>query len=177
VPLTRTLGIDHMYASFLRLGVFVGTLKFVAVCSAAVLPSPQVAIVAKLYQDFAFEAVLEEPNSENALFIEQPRKVLLHYFTPKLADLLLRDRRCVTATHEICRLDFAPLWGNQDPIGVGVQVLPGATSDTVNVRLRYPSSTSQLTYHLTKTSAGWRVRDISYGQGRSSLAEILESKP
>jgi hypothetical protein len=165
-----------MRPNFLRHGVFLAMLSLAPACLAAPSISPQVAIVAKLYQDFAFEAVLEEPEPENALFIDQSRHALLRYLTPKLADLLLRDRKCSETTHEICRLDFAPLWGNQDPVGAGVQVTPGATSETVNVRLRYFSSTSQLTYHLTHTAAGWRISNISYEEGRMTLSEILESK-
>lgn len=159
-----------------RLCFFVSALNIAAICAAAELPSPQVAIVAKLYQDFAFEAVLEEPTSENSSFIDQKKPVLLRYLTPSLAELLLRDRQCVKTTHDICRLDFAPLWGNQDPIGAGVKVLPGAASDTVIVRLRYPSSTTQLTYHLKHIAVGWRIRDISYEPEHSTLSEILESK-
>ncbi len=165
-----------MRHSFQRLGTFIVALSHAVMCAAVVPQSHQVMIVAKLYQDFAFEAVLEEPLPENTLFIEQPRQVLLQYFTPKLADLLVRDRRCVSETQEICRLDFAPLWGNQDPYGAVVQVLPGATTNTVNVRLRYPSSKSQLTYHVTKTKTGWRIQDIAYGQDRLSLSALLESK-
>ena len=163
-----------MRMSLFRLFVFVAALNFATFCTAAEPLSPQVAIVTTLYQDFAFEAVLENSVAEG--FIDQPKKVLLRYLTPQLSELLLRDRRCATTTHEICRLDFAPLWGNQDPIGSAVQVQPGATPDTVIARLRYSSSTSQLTYHLTKLSSGWKIRDISYGQGRSTLAEILEAK-
>lgn len=166
-----------MRMNFFRLYVFSAALFSLAIPAAAEPMPPQVALVSKLYQDFAFEAVLEEPTTGYVLFSEQPRRVLLRYFTSKLADLLLRDQRCTTTTRDICRLDFMPLWGNQDPIGAGVQVLMGETPDTVNVRLRYPASTSHLTYYLEKTKAGWRVRDIAYEKGRLSLTEILESKP
>jgi hypothetical protein len=164
-----------MRISLFHLLVLAVSLNVAVTCTAAESLSPQVAIVTKLYQDFAFEAVLEEPTPENALFTEQPRQVLLRYFTLKLADLLLRDERCTTTTREICRLDFMPLWGNQDPIGSAVSVQPGTSPDIVIVRLR-SSSSSQITYHLTKTSAGWRIRDIAYEKGRASLKEILESK-
>jgi hypothetical protein len=160
--------------SLFRLFVSAVMLNFATTCTAAEPLSPQVAIVTMLYHDFAFEAVLENSVAEG--FIDQPKKVLIRYLTPQLAELLLRDRRCATTTHEICRLDFVPLWGNQDPSGSTVQVQPGASPDTVVVRLRYSSSTTQLTYHLTQSSSGWKIRDISYGQGQATLAEILESK-
>ena len=163
-----------MRISLFRLFVFAATLNFAATCSAAEPLPPQVEVITRLYHDFAFEAVLENSTAEG--FIDQPKNVLLRYLTPKLADLLLRDRQCASTTHEICRLDFMPLWGNQDPIGSAVQVQPSSSPSSVIVRLRYASSTTQLTFHLTQSSSGWKINDISYGKGRSTLAEILESK-
>lgn len=165
-----------MHTHLQRLSLFAALQFFVATCFAAVPVSPQVKIVAALYRDFAYEAVLEEPSTQSPVLVEQPRQVLLRYFTPKLVELLLQDRRCVSTSHEICRLDFMPLWGNQDPFGTAVQVLQGSTAEIVNVRLRYPSSAHLLTYHLTQANGEWRIQDISYGDGRSSLAEILGSK-
>lgn len=155
----------------------VGVLLTIFVTQALAAPTTsQVALVAKLYRDFSFEAILAEPRLENSDFVEQPRSVLLQYLEPKLADLILRDRACVAATHEICRLDFAPLWGNQDPAGAEVRVAPGATANTVVVSIRYGSTTTQLLYYLSRTAKGWRIRNISYESGRFTLIDILETK-
>lgn len=172
-PLIFTLG-THMRIILFRFLVLVASLNVAATCTAAEPQSPQIEIITKLYQDFAYEAVLEHSTAQG--FIDQPRKVLLRYLTPQLAELLLRDRRCTTTTREICRLDFMPLWGNQDPIGSAVSVQPGVSSDTIIARVRYSSSSYQITYHLRQTSIGWRIRDIAYEQGRATLKEILESE-
>lgn len=165
-----------MRMNLLRLSALAVLHALATVCLAAAPPSPQVQVVVALYRDFAFEAIVEEPTWQSPTLMEQPRHVLLGYFTPRLADLLLRDRRCVTTSREICRLDFMPLWGNQDPFGVAVQVLQSSTPEAVNVRLQYPSATSLLTFHLTRTRAGWRIQDISYGKDRASLLKLLEAK-
>ncbi|MRV76139.1 hypothetical protein GJ700_30970 [Duganella sp. FT92W] len=135
---------------------------------------PQVALVSNLYQTFAYEAVLEAPDARG--MIDQPRAVLLRYFTPELAELLLRDRACVAKTREICRLDFLPLWGNQDPDGASVQVGQGASPTSVIASLRFAGTSSRLTYTLIQTTRGWRIADIAYGDGRATLKEILQTK-
>jgi hypothetical protein len=166
-----------MKINLLRLCFFLVSLNLASNSFSAEIPSPQVLIVAKLYHDFAFEAVIDEPTFENSDFIDQPRNVLIRYFTPKLADLIIRDRQCVKATQEICRLNFVPLWGNQDPIGAGVKITTGTKADAVNVQLNYSSSTHQLIFLLAQTSSGWRIRDIVYGEFHTTLVKILESKP
>lgn len=136
--------------------------------------SPQVAAVRNLYRDFAFEARKEYAGPG---FIDQPREVLLRYLTPALTDLLLRDQRCAVTTHEVCRLDFVPLWGSQDPVGASVLVKPGSSANTVVAALHYPSTQTELTFYVAQTRAGWRVQDIAYDGGRSSLKKTLGFKP
>ena len=143
--------------------------------TAAAPQPPQVALVADLYRAFAFEAVLETPALPG--LIDQPRAVLLRYFTPELADLLLRDRACTAQTREICRLDFAPLWGNQDPTGAAVQIQPGASAASVMVQLRYPGASARLTLTLARTASGWRIADIGYGDGQPTLRALLAMTP
>jgi hypothetical protein len=136
----------------------------------------QLKLVTGLYRDFAFEAVLEEPSAGGVAFVDQPKQVLLRYLTPTLADLLIRDRKCSAISQRVCKLDFSPLWASQDPIGAGVQISIGVIPDTVKANLRYPSGSRQLTYHLVKIGAVWRIRDISYSGQTSSLAELLVSQ-
>lgn len=134
--------------------------------------SPQIAAVSKLYQAFAYEAVLDSPSAP--VFVDQPKEVLLRYVTPKLYELIHRDRVCTMTRHEICRLDFGPLWGNQDPSGTTVQFEVGASNNTVVAHLRIGSNSTRLTYSLVRTAVGWRVDDIAYDDGRPTLREILE---
>lgn len=141
---------------------------------AAEPPSPQVAAVIRLYQAFAYEAVVDYPLEPG--FIDQPREVLLRYIAPNLYELIHRDRICTITKHEICRLDFVPLWGNQDPSGTTVNVEAGPTSNTVVAHLRTGSHSANLTYSLVPTKAGWRVDNIVYDDGRPPLKDILSSK-
>lgn len=164
----------EMLAKFRRL-LFLTAMSLAAPVFSAEIHSPQVTVVRDLYQAFAYEAVLEE--SAAAGLIEQPRDVLLRYFTPGLADLLLRDQQCTISTHEICRLDFLPLWGSQDPAGATVLVKPGTSVNSVVAVLHYPSTQMELTFYVTQTKAGWRIQDIAYDGGRFSLKETLGSKP
>lgn len=136
--------------------------------------SPPIAVVTNLYREFAFEAVLEEPVV--AGFAGQDKKGLLRHLTPELTDLLLNDNHCATTTREICRLDFAPLWASQDPSGSTIGIQSSTAPDTVVVRIRQGNHSSKIHYHLTKTQAGWKIQDISYGKGRDSLKKLLSRK-
>jgi len=140
---------------------------------AAEPPSPQVAAVIKLYQAFAYEAVVDYPLEPG--FIDQPREVLLRHITPNLYELIHRDRVCTITKHEICRLDFVPLWGNQDPSGTTVNVEAGPISNAVFAHLRAGTHSAKLTYSLVQTKAGWRVDNIAYDDGRATLQGILSA--
>jgi len=48
-------------------------------------------IVKLLYRDFGWE--LTTDNSSKAILIDQPTNVLTRYFTPKLAGLIVKDRK------------------------------------------------------------------------------------
>jgi len=153
----------------LRKAILVAALPLAAF--AAEPPSPQVAAVIKLYQAFAYEAVVDYPLEPG--FIDQPKEVLLRHITPNLYELIHRDRVCTITKHEICRLDFVPLWGNQDPSGSTVNFEAGSTSNAVVAHLRTNSYTSKLTYSLVQTKAEWRVDNIAYDDGRPTLKELL----
>lgn len=161
-----------MKAAFQAIAIIFAVVVLTGTCYAAQARTPQVALVAKLYKDFAFEAVLDEP-SLGVGFLDSPRDVLLSYLTPSLAELIFKDRKCVADTHEICNLDFMPLWDSQDAAGAAVRFLPMSTNDKVKVELRYGSGTRTLIYFLKHTKRGWRIQNIAYEKDRASLLEIL----
>ena len=136
------------------------------------------AVVAQLYRDFAWEAVVDKPEWPGHSLLEQPRQVLARYFDENLAALILKDRSCVAKTHEICRLDFSPMWASQDPGASELKVSPTKDPGVVAVKFRYPGNGSiiELSYRMSKTRIGWRVHDILYSSG-SSLLSVLGSKP
>lgn len=127
--------------------------------------------VAKLYRDFAWEAVLAQPDARG--LAQQPEAILLRYFTPELASALAADAACAERRGEMCALDFAPLWASQDPAAHDLSVAPGTEAGQVRVQF-YPATGQvlQLTFRLVSTNGGWRIADILYPSG-SSLARQL----
>jgi hypothetical protein len=136
-------------------------------------------VVAWLYRDFAWEAMMEDTPWENDLLINQPAEILSLYFTHDIVALLLKDRACVHRTKEICNLDFDPIFDTQDPGAYSLQISPADQSGTVKVQFIYPGGNQekiQLTYQVVKTNNGWRIQNIKYRNG-SSLRQILKGKP
>jgi hypothetical protein len=130
-----------------------------------------VAAVTRLYKDYAWEAVIEEPIVPGSL-LEQPRSVLARYFDDTLTAALLTDRACAAKAHGICNLDFDPIWASQDPDGAtSLRVTATPDSNVVAVSYVYAPNGSphSLSYHLRKTPRGWRIHDIVYPDGTSLL--------
>jgi hypothetical protein len=161
----------------LRLSVLTILAFSLASLAAAPAPPPPGAnvVVAKLYKDFAWEAV--PGHAEKPGLIEQPRAVLSRYFDDTLTALILEDRKCVERTKEVCRLDFAPIWDSQDPAATRVNVL--GTSDPAVVRVTFTDPgngrSTTLSYRTAKTRDGWRIHDIDY-TSHESLLSILRAK-
>jgi hypothetical protein len=109
--------------------------------------------------------------------IEQPRAVLRRYFDDSLTNLILEDRACAERTHEICRLDFSPIWDSQDPAASGLKVSATKDPSVVRVTFRYPGNNElmDLSYRMTKTKDGWRIHDIAY-DSHASLLSLLRAK-
>ena len=125
--------------------------------------SPQVAAVVRLYQDFAWTALIDEPQTY-AGFAEQRAPVLARYLTPRLVRLFTREQQCLRTTHELCRLDMDPIWASQDPAATAMTIVPGATPDLVEARYRYPSNgeTIHLRFHMVRAGRRWLIDDIDY---------------
>lgn len=83
--------------------------------------SGAVATVVHLYREFAWTAVIAEPE-DNGAFGDRPRAVLGKYFSPGLIELLKKDRLCTSRTKEICGLDFDPIWASQDPAATEMKI-------------------------------------------------------
>jgi hypothetical protein len=147
----------------------------IARLSAAPPPTGPDVVVSQLYKDFAWEVVPD--HAEKPGLIDQPRAVLRRYFDDGLTNLILEDRACAERTHEICRLDFSPIWDSQDPAASGLKVSPTKDPNVVRVTFRYPGSNElmELSYRMTKTKDGWRVHDIAY-HSHASLLSLLRAK-
>ncbi len=152
-------------------------LLFVVMSQAHAQPTA-IQVVAKLYRDFAWEAVIDEPRSASHTLLSQPRAVLELYFDAKLSSLIFEDRQCVTQTREICKLDFSPIWASQDPGATELKIVSGSKPNIVSVKFRHPGNgeTIELSYFMARTKLGWRVSDIRYTSG-STLLSVLSAKP
>lgn len=157
------------------------TATFLAVISSALGASSgpsAVDVVTQLYRQFAWEAMIEAPQAPDHDLLEQPRAVLSQYFDDQLTGLILRDRQCAATSHEVCRLDFSPIWASQDPAATGLSIVGGADPEVVNVTFRDPRDRklTHLSFHVRKGRTGWRIADIRYSSG-PSLLTILQSTP
>jgi hypothetical protein len=147
-----------------------------AVANAAASTSDAASTVRRLYHDYAWEAVMSHGNDQTDL-MQESRAMLERYFDHALADLIVKDRECSARTHEICNLDFLPIWSGQDPGATDLSVTSTNDPSVVLVQFHHvPTSESvKLTYTLSKSPAGWRISDIK-GQapgGKWDLLEIL----
>lgn len=149
---------------------------FVAAASAQTDVGEKKEVVARLYRDFAWEAVMLQPTWTGIM--DQPREVLERYFDKKLTTLILQDRACAKR-EGMCQLSFSPIWGSQDPSASDLEVQQSHESNMILVKFRYPSTNELVTlmYRLTKTSNGWRISDIFGNTDGSkwSLLSILDS--
>lgn len=131
--------------------------------------------VAQLYRDYAWEAVVVEPDAAALVLVEQPRNVLSKYFDDELTALLLKDRECVRRTKGICNLEFSPLWASQVPGATELKVTGAADPSSVTVTFRHPGekTPTRLQYRMRRTPAGWRIQDIVYDE-IGSLVKLLK---
>ncbi len=156
--------------------VFLVALVSASGVQAATSVNGPVALVTTLYKTYAWEAVIEQPDLSSLDLFEQPRNVLAQYFDAHLVALILKDRECVKKAHEVCRLDFMPMWSGQDPGATNLVIQQTRKATIVSVHFRYPGNGEliKLTYQLSQTAEGWRISDI---RGASfSLLSVLGSK-
>jgi len=146
-----------------------------AAASRAAAAETAVSTVVRLYQDFGWETVIVDPRLPG--LIDQPRGVLRRYFDGRLTDLILRDRECARTTHEVCALDFMPLWDGQDAGATELAVRATSDPSVVEVTFRFAeeSRKKKLTYRLARSGTGWRIGNIRSPEW--SLLSILEKKP
>jgi hypothetical protein len=137
--------------------------------------SPSVELVTRLYREFAWETVIDEPLNSVPGFIDQPAPVLAKYLDKELVSLLIADRLCASKG-EICNLDFLPLWEAQDIGATDLKIEATADPKIVAVHFRYDNKQTELRFSMSQTADGVRIHDIQYKNGLS-LRKILERKP
>lgn len=135
--------------------------------------------VVKLYRDYAWVVLIDDPGLQG--LSTRSQKELSKYFTPSLASLLEKDRKCVEETREICSLDFDPIYDSQDPDGAHqLRVEPMNVDHVVRVTFSPRGSSPEITelkFKMVDTSSGWRIDDIVYRGHESLRALLTRQKP
>jgi hypothetical protein len=106
------------------------------------------------------------------------RESLSKYFDAALTALFIKDAECQERTHEICNLDFDPIYDAQDvddkTTGLKISTVK---QDPAQFAVTFTNiGTRTLIYTVKKSKEGWRISDIRYSKGES-LKAILSGKP
>ena len=167
----RPLAIRWAYSMSYRLIILI----FLFIFSSLVRASDDAsATVINLYKDFSWETVIVDPNMDG--LIDQPLEVLQRYFDDRLSNLIVKDRQCVKHTHEICALDFMPIWDSQDVGASDLSIKSVTDKSVVDVTFVFAESHEKrhLKYQLAQTARGWRISDIRAESW--SLLSLLSQK-
>src|ERR1700755_166842 len=137
----------------------------VAQAKSGALASPD-AVVRELYR--------VHRNGYGHVFAKAGRKLQQRFFDKNLADLIWKDLT-ETPQDEVGRLDFDPLYNAQDThitrFRIGTPILEGDKA-TVHVTFNNYDRKEDLKFLLVKTSTGWKISNIDYGEN-STLLKIL----
>ncbi|HEX8612681.1 MAG TPA: DUF3828 domain-containing protein [Telluria sp.] len=149
-----------------------------ASAAVAAKPESEAAVVARLYKDFAWQAIAGQPDLFGEDLAHQRKATLERYFSPTLAELLVRDAACQVKSQGICNLDFDILFDSQDPRVIDLEVHPVA-SGKVSVAFKNPATDEQtkIAFHLSQVAGKWKIADIVYRKaGQPSLLKVLSRK-
>lgn len=161
-----------------------GLIFMLPMCAHAVEKDTGTAVVARLYKDFAWQAIVssDQPSESTAAFghtlAAQSESTLNKYFDAGLTSLLVRDAKCVRRTRELCNLEFDPIFASQDS-GATDLVVKASGPGQVTVRFKYPSNKQEtaLLYRVSQIAGQWKISDISYESiGGDSLKTLLMRK-
>ena len=149
-----------------------------ASAAVAAKPESEAFVVARLYKDFAWQAIASQPNLFGEGLAHQRKATLEKYFSPALAELLVRDAACQVKSQGICNLDFDLLFDSQDPRVTDLNV-ETVTSGKVSVAFKDPVTDEQkrIAFHLSQVAGKWKIADIVYGKdGQLSLLKVLSRR-
>ena len=138
----------------------------------------EAAVVAKLYKDFAWQAVASQADLFGDDLSHQRKETLEQYFSPALADLLVKDAACQTRSQGICNLDFDLLFDSQDPRVTDLDVTttsPGRVS--VTYKDPVDEKKTQIDFEVARVGRAWKITDVVYTRpDKVSLKQILSQK-
>jgi hypothetical protein len=138
----------------------------------------EAAVVAKLYKDFAWQAVANQANLFGDNLSHQGKVTLEKYFSPALADLLVNDAACQTRSQGICNLDFDLLFDSQDPRVTDLEVTT-TSPGRVSVVYKDPvdGKKTQIDFDVARVGGAWKITDVVYKRpDKVSLKQVLSRK-
>jgi len=135
----------------------------------------EAAVVAKLYKDFAWQALASQHDLFGDDVAHQSKATLEHYFSPALADLLVNDAACQIRSRGICNLDFDLLFDSQDPRVTDLDV---TTTSPGRVAVIYKDpvdgKATRMEFDVARVAGQWKIADIIYSRpDRVSLKRVL----
>ena len=120
-------------------------------------------VVAWLYRDFGWQAFIGQYFHE--IINDQPKNILERYFTPRLAELIAKERKFEIETKQVGPPGFDLLFGSQDPDGIS-NIRINRQSGTNIVTVLYDQNTKKdvmkIDFVTVKTENGWRISNIHY---------------
>ncbi|MBV1775310.1 YbjP/YqhG family protein [Burkholderiaceae bacterium DAT-1] len=130
--------------------------------------------VKRIYHDFAWEDA-EGTGTTRKTLLDESDEVWQRYFTPELIHLMRNDRECAERSHEICWLDFAILWANQDPAMQNISIRRGRKTNIVEVKITRPNSpaSTHIRYVVKQVGGRWLIDDVIY-QPDMTLKALLK---
>lgn len=138
----------------------------------------EAAVVARLYKDFAWQAVASRTELFGEDVSHQSKATLEKYFAPTLADLLVKDAACQIRSQGICNLDFDLLFDSQDPRVTDLDVstaLPGKVA--VVYKDPVDGTTTRIDFDVARVAGIWKIADIVYRRPEKvSLKQVLSHK-
>jgi len=144
----------------------------------AATPDPKLLPVAKIYQNFAWEALSDDSDLFGRTLANQPVGILSQYFDPTLSKMLADDAACQRRTQEFCNLDFDLLFDAQDP-RIADLTISAAAPNMVDVRFKDPVTEKEtlITYTIAKFGQGWRISDVTYSKKPGKTLRAMLSRP
>lgn len=140
--------------------------------------NPEAVVVAKLYKDFAWQAMAGQPDLFGEDVSHLDKRGLKQYFAPALADLLLKNAACEVKYQGICNLDFDLLFASQDPRVTDLEIT-AVRPGMVSVVFTDPTSDNKtkIDFKMMRIGGVPRIADIIYhGPNPSSLVKMLSHK-
>jgi hypothetical protein len=160
-----------------RIGVIASIAMAFGYTGTALAAKPDAAtiVVAKLYKDFAWQAMATQSDLFGEDLAHQSKVTLEKYFAPALADLLIKDAACQVKYEAICNLDFDILFDSQDPRVTDLDVSVAAPGK-VSVVYTDPTDArkTRIDFVVVRVGGAWKISDVVYKKPDNiSLKHVL----